>query len=173
MLSLTEASRAFVVAMVETGAAPGNWTRCALMAGIGGTPESAQVWASRSMRKPQVLAALREEADKRLQSGALIGAAALVEIASDPMHKDRMKAADRLLDRNGFIVAALNRVEHTHELIESKSTADLRKEISDQIKRLRGVSDQNIIDGEFEEVEDEGSAEGLEDLLAPSQEAAL
>lgn len=163
MLLLTENQRGFVIAMLETGAQ--NQERAAILAGYGGNDNSAAVAAHRLMRNPMVLAAIREEADRRLKSGALLGASVLVEIAGDPKHKDRFKAATELLNRSGLIVEQTHRVIHE----DNRTDAELERSLRTMLAK-HGVDAAKVlglpasVEGEFEEVTN-GSKDGLEDLL--------
>lgn len=171
MLAITENRRGFVVAMLETGGQ--NHAQAAFAAGFGGAMESAKVAACVMMRDPLVLAAMREEADRRLRSGAILGASVLVEIASNQMHKDRLKAATELLNRSGLIVEQTHRVIHEDNrsdaeleravlAMATKYGMDPAKLLGDATKKVAVAA--NAIDAEFVEVELTG-AEGLEDLL--------
>lgn len=108
MRGLTDRQRAFVFSLVETG---GNYSQAAKAAGYGAdcATEDKRASACRARghqlaHDPKVLAAIKEEAQKRLNSGALIAASALLEIVEDPKHKSRLKAIEMLLDRSGLIV---------------------------------------------------------------------
>jgi len=163
MRELSEPQRRFVLAMVEMGT--DNYTAAARVAGYGGTDGATLVAAHRLSHNPAVQAAIREEADRRLRAGAILAASALIEIVADKSHKDRFKAADRLLERAGMLVENINRT-----IVEDHRTD---KEIEQAIilmARRNGLDPQKLlgrplapIEGEFEEV---GSAEGIEDLLA-------
>lgn len=108
MLALTPRQRAFVYALVETG---GNATQAALAAGYGAESEThdKKVATCRTRgyqlaHDEKILTAIKEEASKRLNSGALLAASALLEIVLDPKHKSRLKAIEVLLDRSGLVV---------------------------------------------------------------------
>lgn len=167
MQALSENRRCFVVAMLETGGQ--NHAHAAYMAGYGKDTEVARVSACRMMRDPSVLAAIREEADRRLRSGAILGASVLMEIASNQMHKDRLKAAESLLNRSGLVVEQTHRVIHE----DNRSDDELKRAVIAMAMKygmdpakLLGDDTKKVaaIDGEFVEVELTG-AEGLEDLL--------
>jgi hypothetical protein len=171
MLALNPQQRAFVLAYVETGGQ--DQTRAAHLAGYGGTDNSRRVQAHRLAHDDKVLRAIREVADKRVRSGALLGAEVVLEIAKDPTHKDRFKAAQSLMDRSGMLVPTKVEHEHIH-----RTEAD-----DERIARLIGVARQLgmdprqllgsvgvTVDAEFKVVDTtpappEMSAAGLEDLL--------
>src|SRR3954447_5752449 len=99
MLALDERRRKFVVAYIGDSR---DATRCATAAGYGGTEGSLRVQAHRLMHSSKIIAAIKEEADKRLNSAAYIAGGGLTEIATDPEHRDRQKACDSILDRTGY-----------------------------------------------------------------------
>lgn len=72
-----------------------------------------RVTAHRLFHDEKVLAALHEEAGKRLRSSAVLGVSILAKIARTDGHKDQLKAAEALLNRVGF-----------HETTEHKVTVD-------------------------------------------------
>ena len=158
MLSLTENQRRYVINLVEQG---GRNSMLAYQRATGCSPENAHKNAWR-MNSPHVAAAIREEADRRLRSGAILGASIMVEIAEDPMHKDRYKAAARLLDAAGLIVAT----EHKVTVEDKRSTQEIMRAIG-RIAKDAGVDPEKLlgravpVDVEFEEL----SSEGLEDIL--------
>lgn len=172
MRALNPQQRVFVYGLVELG---GNATGAAAAAGYGqDSPTLEQRRNAQRVRgyqlshDPKVLAAIKEEAEKRLNSGALIAASALLEMVTDPLSKFRYKAAVELLNRSGLIVETQHRVtvEHTGS----------DKEMIDRIKQLAGGlgidpvrllgSAGVIIDADFTEVTPaQTSTAGLEDIL--------
>jgi len=165
MKACNESERRFVIAMLEIGG--GNATESAIMAGYGNSRQAAQVAGSLVQRRPRVQAAIREEADRRLRGSAILAASVLVEIAQDKFHKDRFKAASELLNRSGLMVESVQRhiiEDHrTDSEIEQAILTLAKKHGLDPAKLLGRKVD--AIDAEFTEVE-QGSAEGLEDILA-------
>lgn len=163
MRALTEGQKAFVIALIEQGGR--NHARAAQIAGFGSTDNATAVSAHRLAHDPRVLEAIREEADKRLQANVLLGASVLVEIAMDPSHKDRMKAADRLMDRGGMIVETQHRVVVEND---NRPIAELRAAVLEQLRTAFGEEAKlppaltAPIDGEYTEVDIE--ADPLEDL---------
>lgn len=167
MRALPETQRRFVVAFLETGGT--NATKAAALAGYGSSDASQRVAGHRLSHNPRVAAAIKEEADKRLRTGAILGASVLIEIAQNPTHKDRFKAAVELLNRGGLIV----QTEHKVTVVDERSD----KEIEDRVvalagklgidpKKLLGAAfsgrEADVIEAEYEEV---GTSDGLEDLL--------
>lgn len=80
------------------------------------------------MHNPKVLAALKEEMGKRIALGAIVGIYGLQAIATDPDHKDHLKACVALADRGGYspIVQQNIKVDHTHT---DRTGADLMKHL--------------------------------------------
>jgi len=160
MRALTDGQRRFVIALLETGAR--DQKLAATMAGY--SPTTAANMGCRMAHMPAVQLAMREEAEKRLRAGALLGASVMIEIASDVMHKDRFKAADRLLGAAGLTVETVQR----HIIEDHRSDNELRDAIVSMAKKhgldpAKLLGDKNVIDAEFTEVE--GSMKGLEDLV--------
>lgn len=103
MRQLNEKQRAFVIALIEMGGI--NYTRAALAAGYGnGNVKNAEVTGSRLAHDETIIAAIHEEAYRRLRSGAIMAVKTLLEIADDAGAKDgdRLKAVEMILDRTGL-----------------------------------------------------------------------
>lgn len=165
MSACTAQERQFVIALLETGAR--DATKAAVIAGYGANRhDSAKQQAWRLAHRPRVQAAIREEADKRIRTGTILGASVLMEIAANPTHKDQYKAAVELLNRGGLLVET----KHTVEVVDNRTTQTLLArvhELANRLgldpKRLLGqAANVEIVDAEFEDV---GSTDGLEDLL--------
>lgn len=153
MLELTEPQRMFVLHYANSGGR--NAAEAARLAGYGNSAESQAVSASRMLRQPRILAALREVADRRLKSGAILAASAIVEIANDPLHRDRFKAANELLNRAGLVVEGISRViVEDHRTVEEieRRVRDLAVRVGIDPEKLLGQS--QVIDGDFEELDD-------------------
>lgn len=160
MRALVPQQRAFVYCLVETG---GNATSAARAAGYGaeGTKEqrdnACRVRGYQLAHNPKVLAAIKEEADKRLHSGALLAASALLEMVNDPLNKNRFKAAVELLNRGGLIVETKHTVNVNHSTSSDRETIDkitlLAKQMGLDPSRLLGQAGV-VIDAEFEDVTD-------------------
>jgi phage terminase small subunit len=150
MLELTEKQQKFVVALLETGG--DNESRAAMMAGYGTGYETRSYELARN---PKVLAAIREEADKRLRSGALLASSKLIEIAKKDTHKDQLKAIIELLNRGGLIVQTQHKVivednRNDNEII-ARVAAFARELDIDPVKLLSKVG-VDYVDGQFTEV---------------------
>jgi len=130
MSALTEPQRSFVLHYCDSGGI--NAAEAARRAGYGNDTKSQAVTASRMLRLPRILAALREVADHRLKAGAIMAASAIVEIAGDAMHRDRFKAATELLNRAGLVVEGVSRV-----IVEDHRTPEeIERRIRDLAERL-------------------------------------
>lgn len=160
MQALSPPQRAFVIALLETGARDDHLA--AKMAGYGGTDGATRVAAFRLAHNPKVQAAIKEEADRRLRAGAILAASALVDIASDTRHKDRYKAAVELLNRAGLIVQTEHKVivednRLTDEIeagiiaLAQRLNVDPTKLLGTQSKAARKAE---AVDAEFTEVDD-------------------
>lgn len=181
MAALSPLQRAWVYALVSQG---GNPTDAARTAGYGATSETQKqrdvacaVAGNANARNPKVQDAIREEAGHRLYSGALIGAEVLIQIASDPTHKDRLKAATKLLEHNGYQIIAQQEINVTHNTPTEAETIARVKTAAAQLgidaRTLLGKHGI-VVDADFQVVDTgakaltapaELSSEGLEDLL--------
>lgn len=173
MRALPEQQQRFVIALAMCG---GKLSRAAELSGCE-AGNTARHYAFRVRQLASVRKAMKEWAEHVIGESVFLATAALVEIVKDPHHKDRLKAADMLMSRNGMIVAQKIEVEHT-----DANTKSLQS-IVDNIKRLAsqtGIDAKvllqsagvplDVIDAEFEVVRlpapaPARSAAGLEDLL--------
>jgi hypothetical protein len=104
------------------------------------------------MRDEGVLAAIREEATKKLAGAALVGVKVLIDIAHDTEHKDRFRAAKELAAINGFTAEQRIVVEHISP--DSKGMIQEIRSMAAQLgldpKQL--ISAAGIIEAEFTEL---------------------
>lgn len=171
MRALNPRQRAFVYFLVEMG---GNATQAAGAAGYGEgslTPQqkhdACRVRGYQLTHDVKVLAAIKEEAEKRLHSGALLAASALVEMVVDTGSKHRFKAAVELLNRAGLTVATEHKVTVEHKGTATEIGQRIRElitQLGPDLPRLVGPDTVGILDAEFEDVV-APSASGLEDML--------
>lgn len=152
MKRLRPMQQAFVEAMLLTGGASN--TKAARMAGYAGNSDTLRATAYRLAHDPDIKEAIREEAGNRVHSGAILGASVLLEIANDPTHKDRFKAASALLDRSGLVVEHKQTVvvQHTMEDNEKiKRIVEMSKRLGLDARQLLGEAGvgSDIIDAEF------------------------
>lgn len=173
MVALEPKQRAFVLAFVDTGGQ--DATKAARMAGYGGdNPQSVRVTAHRLTHDAKVLEAIREVADSRIRSEALMAMEVIVEIAKDPTHKDRFAAAKEIANRSGLMVVQKSEVVHRteDEADKIKRIIALARGLGVDPRQLLGSAGV-VLDADFEVVsttalpapEPEGSTDGLEDLL--------
>lgn len=167
MRNLNDRQRGFVSAMFDY---PGiSNTKAALAAGYGnGNPECAAVQGNRLAHDEDVLAAIHEEAQRRLRSGAIMAVQTVLEIASDPTaeNKDRLKAVEMLLNRSGLHAVSEHNVKVEHRDITDEGMIKRIKQLAekqglDPVKLLgtAGV----VVDAEFKEVIPE--IDNLADIL--------
>lgn len=170
MRALNERQRAFVIAMLDLGCAS-NHTRAAEIAGYSTASRDAlTVTAHRLAHDSRVQEALLEEARKRLTAGTLQATALLVETIGDVTaeRKDRLKAAQMLLDRGGLHALTEHKVqvEHTDNREEKiRRLVDLaRAQGKDPKEFIGNLAD--AIEADFEVIDDKDTGtDGLEDLL--------
>ena len=115
--ALTEKQRGFLFALLENG---GNQTAAAMTSFDTKDLRSAQALGSMLARHPKVIAALKEEADKRIRAGAVLAIDVMIEIMQSPGHKDRFKAAVEVANRSGLLVIQQIDVNHNHHVTSSE-----------------------------------------------------
>ncbi len=151
MLALDERRRKFVLFRVHHQK---NAWQAAKAAGYSDSTEGyLRVQGHRLMRDKSVIAAMREEAERHLDSVAVLAILGLGKLVESKNEKIRSAAIDSVLDRTGYArkVTQDIRVEHT----DSRSTAAILGEL----RRLMPAAPLPMIEGKFEEVAD-GSQEG-------------
>jgi hypothetical protein len=121
MLAIDARQRRFVVGMIGTGCK--NAARVAKAAGYSDSSGAAKVTAHRLMRQPRVIAALREEAERRFDTVAVEALIGLGDLVKSKNPKARVAAIDSVLDRAGYGRRSVQdiRVEH----VDSRSTAQI------------------------------------------------
>jgi len=162
MRGLTEMQQKFVLHLLDLG---GSYTEAARAAGYSAnSANSLRVCAHRLAHLPTVIDAIREQGERYLRGGVAIGVHVLMDIAKDPTHKDRLKAATNLLNRAGLGENTTKTVRHVHELsdeqLENKIKMLAKRNGLDASKLLG----KEVVDATFKEVPAEATA-GLEDLL--------
>lgn len=114
MRALTERQQAFVDAIFTLG--NDNYTEAARLAGYadnGGS--SVRVAAYKMIHMEKILAAIKEEADRRLSAGAAMASNALLKMVADSAHRDHYKAVKDTLTMAGLGPKQQIEVNHTHE----------------------------------------------------------
>ncbi len=154
LAKLRRRQQLFVYWICELGGNVRKNTEAARRAGYTGGEDTMKATAYRLMNDTDVLAAIKEEAEKRLHSGLLLGTSVLLEIANDSFHKDRLKAALAIMDRAGMHAKS----EHTVNVNDARTD----KEVIDRIGMLAarlGLDPQKllgrpVVDAEFLAVQD-------------------
>ena len=146
MGALSTRKRQFVIAMLQQGVNP---KACAVAAAsLGYHPK----YGYELMRDDGILAAMREEATKRLAGAALVGVNVLLDIAQSPTHKDQFRAAKELAGINGFTAEQRIVVEHISEdsKAQIRQIRDMAAQLGLDAKQL--IASAGIVDAEFTEV---------------------
>lgn len=146
MLALTPQQRRFVIGWIGTRGKSG--ARAAKAAGYSDEGEACKVRAHGLLRNEKVLAALKEEADRRLDSIAIMAVLGLEDLLGSKNPKVRQIAIDSALDRTGYGRKTTQdiRVEH----VDKRSTAEILAEV----RRLMPPSALPVIEGEVLETAD-------------------
>ena len=118
MAGLSDRERLFVIAMLQQGL---NKKAAQIAANEAGYTNP--VYGYELMRRDSILAAMREEATKRVAGAALVGVTVMLDIAQTDGHKDQYKAAKDLAALNGFTSEQRIVVEH----IDSDGKAMIQK----------------------------------------------
>jgi len=106
---LSDREAAFVREYVERGAKQGDATEAVLAAGITTNRNAARVRAYEMLHKPKVLQLLRDELTRKLNAGAALGVAVLVDLAQSARSEQvRFSAAKELVDRGHGPVMSRN-----------------------------------------------------------------
>jgi hypothetical protein len=168
MSALTERERAWVLAVVALGGKP---KEAAAAAGYGaqGTAEqkdnAQRQAASRLNRSPKVQAAVIEEAESRLKSGALLASEAMLSMVEDPLSKHHFKAVKELIERTQGPVVQKQEIVVKREVL-TDAQLDQRIQLLQQRLASAGLlpppARGEVVDVEFEPAP---STAGLEDLF--------
>lgn len=157
MLALTPMMRGFVLALLDQRGRRSN-TAAARKAGYLNTEGGMRVTGHRLSHDARVIAALHEEAGKRLETAAHIAASVVVDVMTnkDALNKDRLKAAGMLLDRTGFGASQTINVNKTvtrkmDVSAAAQKIAEFRQRFPEQFAKLLGGGPP-VLDGEFTEV---------------------
>jgi phage terminase small subunit len=174
MKACTPRQRAFVEAMLVTGG--NNHKLCAMMAGYTGNDNTLRVTAHRLAHDSNVLAAIREEGDRRIRASVVMATSRLVSIAENSTdEKVALKAIDMVLNRSGLHALTEHKVsiERPTDGVEIKQRiVALAKELgldpakllghNAQMSALPAPEEGETVEAEFIEIT---GREGLEDLL--------
>jgi len=152
MLGLTPMQRRFVIGWIKNMGL--NAARIARAAGY--EHAGAAVRAHNLLRNSKVIEALREEAERRLDSLAVLALLRLGNVVDNPKHRDHLKAVDSVLDRSGYGRQTQHRVRVEHT--DTRSTAELLA-LVERYQASRALPAP--IEGEFEEAAGEDSPGAL------------
>jgi phage terminase small subunit len=152
MSLLNDKQRRFVIEMLQRGVAKKSCMGAASAAGYH------REYGYNLMRDENVLAAMREETTKRLSGAALIGVNTIIDIARNGKHKDQLKAAIKLAELTGYTSEQRIVVEHINhdmkgQLARIKNMAQQLGLDARQLIAQAGITDPDVIDAEFTEVE--------------------
>jgi hypothetical protein len=133
MLALpTDRHRAFVRALYQVKPGHGANVKAAKLAGWGqplSSPQSMATIASRLAHDERVLAAIREEDEKRIRSSAPRAISALSALVENPKHKDHARGIAMVLDR-------VHPVETTHHVKVEHDATPSFKETAQVMERI-------------------------------------
>jgi phage terminase small subunit len=110
-----------------------------------------RVTAWRLFHDERILAALQEEAAKRLRASAVLGASVLAEIARTPGHPDQLKAATALLNRIGFH----EKTEHVMKVTHTDMTGEAMMARIEALAVRLGVDGRALIGSAPKQIESE------------------
>lgn len=157
MAALSPRHRIFVEAYFSVG--DGNQTEAARIAGyIDNKNGALPVTACRLMARPDVKAAMQEEARRRLVGMLPLAERAVREIVVAAEPKDRLKAAAMIMNRAGVHETIEKQINVNITMTKAEKEAEIRQmaeEMGMDPEKLLG----SIVDAEFEEV-----PQGLEDV---------
>lgn len=159
MRAILPRHRLFVIACLDSGVKI-DFTRAARIAGYArGKPgdSTLRVRGHRLAHSPKIQAAILEESQKRLQAGTMAATGLLMKIVADPKEetKDRLKAAQMVLDRGGLGSVTVHKVDvtHTDNRIEKVAKiVELARLMGQDPKQLLG-SLADVTDADFEMVD--------------------
>lgn len=147
MAALTPKRREFVRNMLQLGPDKRAAQYAAAKAGY-----AEPIYGYELMRDEGIIAALREEATKRLAGAALLGVTVMMDIASNPTHKDQYKAAKDLAAINGFTAEQKIVVEHLNA--DTRQLIGQIREMAEQLgmdpRQL--IAAAGIVEGEYVDV---------------------
>ncbi len=167
MKDLNDRQRVFVVALLNQGTKH-NQSAAARAAGYEGDRNTLKVTGHNLAHSPKVQAAILEEAKKRMQLGTAAATALLLKVIGDPKaaHRDRVHAANSLLDRGGIFVTKESKIEVTDNSRKQKllRLVELARQQGDDprkyIGNLADAEDAEIlaaIEGDFKVLKEDGT----------------
>lgn len=167
--------RAFVIALLNNG--DDNHKRAALDAGYTGTDNALRVTGHRLYHDDGILAAIHEEAVRRLNAGKIMAVSTLLTLARGAQKDgDKLKAIDMILNRTGMHgmtehKVTVNDISKTDAaMVERINTLAKELGIPIDLEKMLGRNNPalpkptEVVDAEFTVVEVPSNA-GIEDLL--------
>ena len=150
MMSLNPKQQAFVMAMFEM--APISAAEAARVAGYGGDHEgSARVQSTRLMHRPDIKKAMIEYAQGKFTEFAPAVMRTIQDVATNPQHKDAVKAAFGWLNRSGL-----------HEVVERNVNINVTMTREEKIAEIRQLAEEfgknadellgNLTDAEYSDI---------------------
>jgi hypothetical protein len=132
---LTPRQRAFIQAYAETGSGPAAARKAGYQCS---KPHNARTQAYRLLRDPVILAALREEVERRFRAGVVVAQKVMIDLAEDRTAPPevRLKAAAQILDRGGMRLLPPE-AKHAHLHLHGGPAAELSD--ADLIARIRAL----------------------------------
>lgn len=161
MSALPEKQRRFVLAYNNAGG--GNATEAGRVAGYA-EGEGLRVQAHRLLHNPAVQEAMREDLKARFVGDIAFARDVIKDIAQNPGHKDRHKAAVTLLHHGGLVERT--QVEHTGTVtLTVDQKAEQVRQLAAQLGRNAAefLPKELITDADY--AENPPTSAGLEDLL--------
>ena len=114
-------------------------------AGYAGDGHQLNAMAQKLLKDPRVTAAIRSEVQRRIRTLGPEAVQSLTEIAGDPVHKDRLKAVNVILERIDPVATKID-VSHTHVIDHTKTALE-------HLKRLRDLGvGRDVLIREFGEI---------------------
>jgi hypothetical protein len=153
----TDRHRAFVRALYQVKPGHGANVKAARLAAFGtpnSSPQSMATIASRLAHDERVLAAIREEDEKRIRSSAPRAISALSRLIENPKHKDHARGIAMVLDRV-HPVETVHKVDvsHKHDVTpNARETAQILERIAELSAKFSvRLPSAPVIDGEVVE----------------------
>ena len=87
------------------------------------------------LKDPRVTAAIRSEVQRRIRTLGPEAVQSLTEIAGDPVHKDRLKAVNVILERIDPVATKID-VSHTHVINHTKTALEHLERLRDSLKSV-------------------------------------
>lgn len=150
MSALTDKRRAFVVALNNAGGR--NAAEAARAAGFSDGGGGARVRASEMLHDPNVQAAILEDARARLVGDLPATLNGIDQIATNPQHKDQLKALLTKLHHAGMIEKTMQQVDVKVTVTTEQKVEAIKQRCAELGLDPKDFLPANVIDAAFEEV---------------------